>query len=129
LKPTRQLAQSYVEPQEFRNLHSPIDALTNGTVFKELQQAAGTEGKKIKVEKGQESLLELTALGFMATDLQLYLDAYPTDTTAVKVYNDIVEKYALAKENYEKKHGVLNNFITKSQEAKFSYINSPWPWD
>jgi len=125
----KQLAQSYTPPQEFKNIYSPECSLQHGTIFGELHLAAGTEGKKIKVQKEEEALLKLTELGFAVLDLQLYLNVYPTDLDAIKTYNSTVDCYNKAKTELEKQNGPLRNFTEPSQTTKFNYIHSPWPWD
>ena len=79
-----------------------------------------------------ENSPELKALceyGFTATDLQLFIDVNPDCEKAIARYNETVANYNIAKENYEKKHGPIRNFVCNSPNAHFDYIKSPWPWE
>ena len=75
---------------------------------------------------------ELTALmesGFAALDLQLYIDTHPDDTEAIAVYNECVHAYEQARAAFEKARGPLYSFISESNPARFSWVDTPWPWE
>jgi spore coat protein JB len=64
-------------------------------------------------------------MGFMAMDLHLFLNTHPEDKEALAMYNDVVEKGAIARKEYESLCGPLS-FGKKSDG--WPWIKCPWPW-
>ena len=75
----------------------------------------------------EQILCELTALDFMAVDLQLYLNTHPCDNEALKKYNQIVTKADCFRTEYEKAYGPLYSFRSVNNGA-WNWIDDPWPW-
>ncbi len=76
----------------------------------------------------QEKLMKnLMALGFMALDLQLYLDTHPYDSQALIVYLNTVQRCKMIKDNYEQMYGPIT--ACASNSYPWPWINSPWPWE
>lgn len=75
-----------------------------------------------------ELLKQLTALDFMAVDLQLYLDTHPNDRGALCKYNAIVAQAAMLRSMFERLYGPLCSFRSNSQYP-WQWINNPWPWN
>lgn len=76
-----------------------------------------------------KDLLDLTADAFSALDLQLYIDTHPENTDAIAVYNETVRALQKKQAEYIKSHGPLFSFIDVSDEKRFNWIDSPWPWE
>ncbi|MDO4301834.1 MAG: spore coat protein CotJB [Clostridia bacterium] len=76
----------------------------------------------------KEMLKNLTALDFMAVDLQLYLDTHPNDTEALEKYNSIIKEADMLRSQYEKNYGPLFSFRSYNHGNTFKWINEPWPW-
>jgi len=77
-------------------------------------------------DKEMKALMES---GFAALDLQLYIDTHPSDAEAIAAYNECVKSYEAAREAYEKSHGPLYNFISQSDPKRFTWVDTPWPWE
>lgn len=75
-----------------------------------------------------ELLSTLTALDFMAVDLHLYLDTHPDDKEAIEKYNEIIREADSVRYEYEKEYGPLCSYRSASNNDRFDWINSPWPW-
>lgn len=75
-----------------------------------------------------ELLKQLTALDFMAVDLQLYLDTHPNDRGALCKYNAIVAQAAMLRSMFERLYGPLCSFRSSTQYP-WQWINNPWPWN
>ncbi|HHX17585.1 MAG TPA: spore coat protein CotJB [Clostridium sp.] len=75
-----------------------------------------------------ELLKQLTALDFMAVDLQLYLDTHPNDREALCRYNTIVAQAAMLRSMFERIYGPLCSYRSASQYP-WQWINNPWPWN
>lgn len=73
-------------------------------------------------------LKRLTALDFMAVDLQLYLDTHPNDKEAIDKYNDTIKEADMLRSVYEKNYGPLFSFRSYNHSKEFGWIDNPWPW-
>lgn len=77
----------------------------------------------------KELLKNLTALDFMAVDLQLYLDTHPDDSEALEKYNSVIKEADALRCEYEKKYGPLFSFRSYVHSDRFNWIDNPWPWE
>lgn len=75
----------------------------------------------------EQLLCELTALDFVAVDLQLYLNTHPCDNDALRKYNQIVTKANGLRTEYEKACGPLYSFRSVNN-GSWDWIDDPWPW-
>lgn len=75
----------------------------------------------------QELLKQLTALDFMAVDLQLYLNTHPNDREALFRYNSVVAQADMLRQTYERMYGPLCSYRSRSAYP-WQWINDPWPW-
>ncbi|MDQ2087680.1 spore coat protein CotJB [Herbivorax sp. ANBcel31] len=76
----------------------------------------------------QELLKQLTALDFMAVDLQLFLDTHPCDREALCKYNSVVSQAAMLRHTFERLYGPLCSYRSSSQYP-WQWICDPWPWN
>lgn len=65
---------------------------------------------------------------FALIDLSLYLDTHPTDSEALRVYNDYIEIRRAAINEYLEKVGPLTIYGVKDENYT-SWITGPWPWE
>ena len=75
-----------------------------------------------------EMLKALTALDFMAVDLQLFLDTHPNDKEALEKYNEVIKEGDMLRSQYEKQYGSLFSFRSYNHSNKFNWVDNPWPW-
>lgn len=75
-----------------------------------------------------ELLSRLTALDFMAVDLNLYLDTHPKDKDAIEAYNNIIKDADYFRMEYEKLYGPLYSYRSLSK-SQFHWVDDPWPWE
>lgn len=76
-----------------------------------------------------ELLKKLTALDFVAVDLALFLNTHPCDKEAILAYNCVINEASEVRQEYEDNFGPLCSFRSCSEEERFDWINSPWPWE
>lgn len=74
-----------------------------------------------------ELLKQLSALDFMAVDLQLYLDTHPYDREVLMRYNSVVAQADMLRRTYERMYGPLYSYRSSSCYP-WQWINNPWPW-
>lgn len=74
-----------------------------------------------------ELLRKITALDFYIIDLHLYLNTHPTDSEAIRLYNESVMQAKALREEYQKAYGMLlaNNSLSREP---WQWIEGPWPW-
>lgn len=72
-------------------------------------------------------LKKLSSYQFMMDDLQLYLDTHPNDTQTLAKIKELTEMFEPLRKTFEAKYGPLFNDDT--QKNKWTWINSPWPWE
>lgn len=79
-------------------------------------------------EKTGTSLHRLQSMHFAITELGLYLDTHADDEEATELFNQYVEQYADALQQYERKHGSTTQ-MGAALTGKFEWLDGPWPWE
>lgn len=75
----------------------------------------------------QEKLLDkIRALGFVKTELELYLDTHPDCAGALEHYYVTLEQLREASAAYEGEYGPLT--AAGVQGNTWTWIRAPWPW-
>lgn len=87
-----------------------------------------TMDKPNKMDR-EKLLKKITIMDFMATDLQLYLNTHPTEAEALKMYNDVVAKSRLVKDEYERHFGPLVSYRSEDNSGTWRWSENPWPWE
>ena len=121
------LAVPYVPfQQEGEKRYSKTEALAQGTLFPGLNLPFHLQVKGEPVPK--TPLSERQALGFVLTELGLYLDTHPDDAEAFQLF----QKYAaLEKEGrirYEEQCGPLQQ-TSAAMDDRYTWTGNPWPWN
>lgn len=111
-------------------LYDPYVGFISGNMFPDLYNGYKLSNP-LEIEPMNEQadlLTNIDALCFACIDLNLYLDLYPEDKSAIELFNRYrVQKMQYEKE-YESKFGPL--FISSDALNTFPWAwdNSPWPW-
>lgn len=130
--------QPLYNQQSFNNMnkvgskiYDPYVGFISGNMFPDLYNAYKFSSP-LDIEPMNEQAELLTgidALCFACIDLNLYLDLYPEDKSAVELFNSYrVQKNNLMKE-YENKYGPLVLTSDSLDAFPWSWDNSPWPWN
>ena len=111
-------------------LYDPYTGFISGNMFPDLYNAYKLSNP-LEIEPMNEQaelLTSIDALCFACIDLNLYLDLYPEDKSAIELFN----KYRVQKEKYEKdyerKYGPLFLSSDALNAFPWAWDNSPWPW-
>ena len=67
------------------------------------------------------------AYSFAINDLNLYLDLHPEEKQVLDLFKKYVNEGKMLCQEYVKKYGPLE--VTDPMGNKFSWIDSPWPWE
>ncbi len=120
------LALAYVPMQEeCAPQYKPGEALARGTLFPGLD----LPWKNVTNQTGAPDtpLGELMALGFVITELGLYLDTHCDDVEALEVFNRYVELYKDGEKRYVAKYGPITQL--QAGGKNYCWLNSQWPWE
>ena len=77
----------------------------------------------------EKALLEsIRQLGFVKTEIELYLDTHPDCKVAIDYYHRTVDALASLMDRY---HSVSTNPIIaagSNNAERWDWVNEPWPW-
>lgn len=121
------LANPYVPyQQEGAQTYQAKTGFIRGTIYPGLDLPfMGMVNQK---EKSNSPLHQLQAMHFAITELGLYLDTHSNDEEATELFNQYVEQYADALQQYEKRYGSTTQ-MGAALTGKYEWLNGPWPWD
>ena len=76
----------------------------------------------------QDVLVQLQAVSFAMTDMQLYLNTHPFDRDALRVYRSYLPVYKELKAKAEQQVGPLSP-QDGATETTWLWVDGPWPWE
>ena len=76
-----------------------------------------------------EKMKLIQELGFVLTELGLYLNSHPDSSEALARFESTRGVYVNAKNEYENLYGPLTYDGVNTVRDGWSWINSPWPWE
>lgn len=112
--------------QEGDERYNRADALAQGTLFPGLNLPFRLAIKGEPVER--TPLSELQALGFVLTDLGLYLDTHPDDQEAFQLFQRYAALEKEGRQRYEEQYGPLQQ-NSAALDNEYTWIRDPWPWN
>ena len=119
-------------PSDNKNmLYDPYNSLIRGNAFKNLYSPYfKDEPYELKPKNNKErDLYNVMALGFMVTDLNLYLDVNPNDKNMIALFNKYQDEYKNQVNEYEKKYGPIDLSSKTLNAYPWSWNKSMWPWE
>ena len=75
-----------------------------------------------------EMLRKVQMLGFVLTEVNLFLNTHPEDVAALRFHDKYNALHREAVSEYEYNFGPLTAGGVKTEEG-WSWVNSPWPWE
>lgn len=129
--------QPLYNQQSFNNMNKvssklfdPYVGFISGNMFPDLYNAYKLSNP-LEIEPMNEQAELLTvidSLCFACIDLNLYLDLYPEDKSAIELFN----RYRVQKKQYEDEYESKYEPLFISSDAlntfPWAWNNSPWPW-
>lgn len=112
------------------NLFQPQEAFMLGNLFKDLYMSYnGFSNYCLQpMNQRQKALLEVQINGFIAHEINLYLDMHPNDQKMIQMYHEYTQRAVKATEAFERQFGPLT-VSSSSTECPFQWIQGPWPWE
>lgn len=78
----------------------------------------------------ENALYKLQEVAFAAHELNLYLDTHPSDSNAVRLYNEYNRQEKMLNDEYERKYGPIDLSDTEGLSmTPWAWIKEPWPWN
>lgn len=75
----------------------------------------------------ERMLQKLSSYDFAVTELHIYLDTHPDDTSAADALASYKDKSAVLRREFEEKFGPLSPMNESGN--RWAWISDPWPWD
>ena len=112
------------------NIISTEEGFKRGNMFKNLyDEYKNLKPRKLTANSEREDMLmQIMEYTFAMIDLQLYLDMYPNDKDALKLFNTYLNNKKELTNMYEEKYGPLT-IDSEVQRNNWLWDNSPWPWE
>ena len=121
------LANPYVPYQsELGDTYQAPTGLVRGTIYPGLDLPF--MGMVNKNELRGTPMHQLQALHFAISELGLYLDTHTDDAEALELFNQYVEQYAMAMQNYENNNRPLTQ-MAAGMDGRYEWTEGPWPWE
>ncbi len=76
-----------------------------------------------------ELLRNIQQMGFMMTELGLYLNNQPESPQAAEMFRNARGQYLSARKEYEDLYGPLDISGVQTEKDGWSWIKGPWPWE
>lgn len=113
-----------------KNIIDTEEGFKRGNMFKNLyDEYKNYKPRKLTAKNEREDmLLQIMEYTFAMIDIQLYLDMYPNDRDALKLFNTYLNNKKDLTNMFEEKYGPLT-IDSDNQKNNWTWNNSPWPWE
>lgn len=113
-----------------KNILDSEEGFKRGNMFKNLyDEYKNYKPRKLTASSEREDmLLQIMEYSFAMIDLGLYLDIYPNDKDALKLFNTYLNNKKELINMFEEKYGPLT-IDSGSKKNSWTWDNSPWPWE
>lgn len=81
----------------------------------------------IELSERERMLRRLASYDFAVTELHIYLDTHPDDTSAAETLRSFESKSDQMRSEFESKFGPLSPMNESGN--RWAWISDPWPWD
>lgn len=107
------------------------NGFTRGNMFPELynQYKINRPYDITPMNEQAELLTYVDMFTFAMIDMNLYLDVYPDDRDALKLFNEYRVKAEEYAKKYEEKYGPLSLTSNSLNTFPWAWNNEPWPWE
>ena len=112
------------------NILNSEEGFKRGNMFNNLyDEYKNYKPRKLTANSEREDMLmQIQEFNFALTDLGLYLDVNPKDTSALNLFNKYLNNKKELVSAYEEKYGPLT-IDSDVQKNNWLWNNSPWPWE
>ena len=120
-----------INSNQNNDLTNPNTAFLRGNLFNSLYNPyKNYKYRELKPKNQQEELLyNILKHNFVLTELNLYLDVYPSDRNMINTYNKILNDKKNLCDMYEQNYGPLTLEGLNIGSNDWNWIKGPWPWE
>ena len=111
------------------NLYEPYQGFIRGDMWKTVYDNYGKVYEIKPMNEQAELLTYIDMFEFACIDLGLYLDIYPNDTHAIKIYNELNNEKIKVLSKYEEQYGILTLNSKMLNNNPWCWNKAPWPWE
>ncbi len=113
------------------NLFTPDEAFYKGTIFKTLYQPYKTyQPSKVVTSNEKERMMNAVQMyALCLNDINLYLAVYPNDLEAMKVRKEYLDKYEMAKNDFERKYQAICVDYNYDINKPYNISVTDFPWE
>ena len=117
--------------QTMLNTYGPYEGYIKGNMFKNLySQYKNYKPYSITpASDEEEALLNLNQIQFAMHELNLYLDVYPNDNTAMTNFKALRNTYNNLLNDYENRFGAILVNSEYINNTPFVWSSTSWPWN
>lgn len=128
LMPNNMIVQD--KQNQSSNIINTEEGFKRGNMFKNLyNEYKNYKPRKLTASSEREDmLLQIMEYTFAMIDIGLYLDMYPNDKEALKLFNTYLDNKKDLTNMFEEKYGPLT-IESDNQTSNWTWDNSPWPWE
>lgn len=118
-------------PAPHLNLFPVDEAFAKGTLFRDIYRPyKNYQPRQVVPTNQRERLLhDVSKYYFALHEMRLYLNAYPNDEEAIRIFTKFQEEYIRAKHEYETKYGALDIEAPNLDTAPWNWTVGRWPWE
>lgn len=129
--PYRKAGQKIGPTQSHLNLFPVDEGFAKGTIFRNLYRPYKKyQPRPVMPTTERERLLyDVDKYYFALHEIRLYLDVYPNDEEAIKVFSEFQEQYIRAKHAYETRFGALDIEAPNLDTSPWNWTVGRWPWE
>lgn len=113
------------------NIYNPYEGFIRGNMFKNLYDPYKMD-RPFEIQpmnEQAEMLTNIDSLGFAMIDLNLYLDVFPEDRSALELFNQYRKQKNELLKQYESKFGPMVLSSDALNTYPWAWDNKPWPWE
>lgn len=117
-------------PQPTLNLFPVDEGYINGTIYRGLYRPYKnhTPIKPDLSDDRTRMLFNVNKYNFAMTELQFYLNNFPDDQEALRIFNNYRREYLKARDAYESKYGALSIFSNQLERSPWNWVETMAPW-
>lgn len=132
------IASVPLQHTDFKNLYGGCDALSNGTIFPELNkpffitETGPGNNTKPSLPGSAKLLIRIMEQGFIVQDLNLYLDTHPDDLKAIQIYAEHLKHLKQLKQEFaDRQYPLTEECIAgmNNTNGQYAWCSGPAPWE
>ncbi len=113
------------------NIYGPYEGYLKGNLFKNLySEYKNYKPRNVSItDEKSEALFNLNQVCFAMHEINLYLDVFPDDFEALKIFSNYENMCNNMLSSYQEKYGPIEVNSINGNDMPFSWVNNSFPWE